>query len=78
MKAEEWKAQLHDQHRASVGHQHRYADQQAAVMVVTDSDTVQVHLHRAMAAGLRCPLPTDLDDTALGARLFASLPTIHH
>jgi hypothetical protein len=61
------------------GRQHRYADQQAAVMmVITDSDAVQVHLHRAMAAGLRCPLPTDLDDAALGARLFASLPTIHH
>ena len=47
-------------------------------MVITDFDTVQVHLHRAMAAGLRCPMPTDLDDAALGARLFASLSTIHH
>jgi transposase len=34
--------------------------------------TVSVHLQRAMAAGLRWPLPTDLDDAALEARLFAN------
>ena len=34
--------------------------------------TVSVHLQRAIAAGLRWPLPADLDDAALEARLFAS------
>jgi hypothetical protein len=34
--------------------------------------TVSVHLQRAVAAGLRWPLPADLDDAALEARLFAS------
>jgi hypothetical protein len=33
--------------------------------------TVSVHLQRAMAVGLRWPLPADLDDAALEARLFA-------
>jgi len=34
--------------------------------------TVSVHLQRAIAAGVRWPLPADLDDAALEARLFAS------
>ena len=34
--------------------------------------TVSVHLQRAITAGLRWPLPADLDDAALEARLFAS------
>ena len=32
--------------------------------------TVSVHLQRAAAAGLRWPVPADLDDAALEARLF--------
>jgi hypothetical protein len=34
--------------------------------------TVSVHLKRVIAAGLRWPLPADLDDAAPEARLFAS------
>jgi Sigma-70, region 4 len=34
--------------------------------------TVSVHLQRAIAAGVRWPLPADLDDAALEAQLFAS------
>jgi hypothetical protein len=33
--------------------------------------TVSVYLARALAAGLTWPLPADLDDAALEARLFA-------
>ena len=33
--------------------------------------TVTAYLQRAAAAGLRWPLPDDLDDAALEARLFA-------
>ena len=38
----------------------------------TGVSTVSVHLQRAIAAGVRWPLPADLDDAALEARLFAS------
>src|SRR5260221_8977606 len=33
--------------------------------------TVTTYLQRATAAGLTCPLPDDLDDAALEARVFA-------
>jgi len=41
--------------------------------------TVNDHIHRVEAAGLRWPLPFDLDNAALEARLFAlAQPTTSH
>jgi hypothetical protein len=49
------------------GFSHRAIAQACAVGL----GTVTTHLQRAAAAGLSWPLPDDLDDTALEARVFA-------
>jgi hypothetical protein len=55
------------------GLNHRAIAQSCAVGL----GTVTTYLQRATAAGLTWPLPNDLDDAALEARLFAR-PAVSH
>ena len=51
-------------------HEARLSDEKVAEAIGSARSTVQECLRRARQAGLSWPLPEDLDDAALEARLF--------
>jgi transposase len=52
----------------------RLSDRQIAAVLGSARSTVQECLRRARAAGLSWPLPDDIDDEALWARLYPRAP----
>ena len=53
-----------------------YSDRQAASACGVSRPTIKAYVARATAAGLRWPLPEDLDDPALEQRLFPPSPVM--
>ena len=53
-----------------------YSDRQAASACGVSRPTIKAYVARATAAGLRWPLPEDLDDSALEQRLFPPSPVM--
>jgi transposase len=52
----------------------RFSDRQIAAVIGSARSTVQECLRRARAAGIGWPLPAELDDDALFARLYPQMP----